>query len=650
MSGRLNLARALRSKTFDEIIGQELPVRLVKNSLYRDKFFPAYLLAGQRGCGKTTLGRVFAAAINCANIKEFTQRPRDVQVPCLHCASCEAMYTGRHPDFFEIDAASHTGVDHVRSLIESASFMPGLGRKKIYLIDEAHMLSKAAFNAFLKILEEPPPTVIFMLATTDPHKIIETVRSRCFQLYLDPIPPTILADYLKTVCEKEEIAYEPEALYSLAQEAEGSVRDALNRLEQIQLAFGAINLKDLVHMRGEIGYDVMLDLFHLALTGSNTELLQRLKQSEFKQYNALLTWKKGVELLRQLIGLHYGVTDSFFERYQDAMKRITAVVPAKALIDRLERWYRAEPLFAKSRAQHTLIEMLLLRMQYVGASSATGSDNHRTGLSPKTIPPATNTMSNASAGQSTPINKNGPPHTVEAVQKDFQEPPRTKALESSHVLQEPQKEHVLAEESLPKSDQGEASSREQSSSSGHPKWLQLLQLIKATDDPLVYSIFKQGRLDSFNGQGVSMAFSKDVVFFKDLIEQTRLVWQPLLEKVFGTIALNTLFSDTKAPASAPQVPRKQGTATKIVNTLPPNGSVPVNTVLPNGAPVGAAPMNNIPPNGGLRLNGGGPARSWAVKNRRAMPEKKVRVDVRDREAWAKVHGVLRVFPGVVYEV
>jgi len=642
MSGRLNLARTLRSKTFDEIIGQELSVRLVKNSLYRDQLFPAYLLAGQRGCGKTSLGRVFAAAINCANIKEFQKQPRNVQVPCLRCASCQAMYTGKHPDFFEIDAASHTGVDHVRSLIESASFMPGLGRKKIYLIDEAHMLSKAAFNAFLKILEEPPPTVIFMLATTDPHKIIETVRSRCFQLYLDPVPPTILADYLKTVCEKEEITYTQEALYALAQEAEGSVRDALTRLEQINLAFGAVNLTDLVHMRGEIGDETLLEVLYLALVGSHSTLLQYLKQHEFKQYNALLVWKKGVEFLRQLIGLHYGVTDSFYARYEDAMKCIIELVPAQVLIERLERWYRLEPLFAKSKAQHTLIEMLLLRMQYKNASDALVPGDRAEGFSKENLSEVSKSaLKERVPSKGTPLGqKNLAASTIETQPLQKNDGVRTSLAEEGDELEKSLTKSSLPEKETPSNTQS-ASPATDPSTSQHPEWGQLLELIKAADDPLVYSIFKQARLDSFDQGGVHLAFSKEVTFFQELIEQTRLVWQPLLEKVFGTISLKTLFSDEK-----PSIPVLQNA--RVTNTSAHSNSPEFARQRPEGQrPGGQRPE-------GQRQGGSTPnavrGRSWTAKSARVIAEKKIRVDVRDRSVWPKVHDVLQHFPGIVYEV
>ena len=161
--GQLNLTRKWRAQKFDQIVGQDIAIKMIKNSLYRGQLFPVYLMWGQHGTGKTSLARVFAAAINCDSLTSFQQDPKTATVPCLTCPSCIAMYSGKHPDFIEIDAASNTGVDNVRQIIEAASLLPLMGRKKIYLIDEAHMLSKAAFNAFLKILEEPPASVLFIL-------------------------------------------------------------------------------------------------------------------------------------------------------------------------------------------------------------------------------------------------------------------------------------------------------------------------------------------------------------------------------------------------------------------------------------------------------------------------------------------------------
>ena len=148
---QLNLARKWRSKNFDQIVGQDNSIKILKNSLYLDRLFPVYLFAGQRGCGKTTTARVFAAAINCERLEKFRVQPKDELLPCNECYSCTAILAGKHPDFIEMDAASHTGVENVRNIVDAATLLPVLGKKKIYLIDEAHMLSRAAFNAFLKI-------------------------------------------------------------------------------------------------------------------------------------------------------------------------------------------------------------------------------------------------------------------------------------------------------------------------------------------------------------------------------------------------------------------------------------------------------------------------------------------------------------------
>jgi DNA polymerase-3 subunit gamma/tau len=198
----LNLSRKWRSQDFGQIVGQDLAVRILKNSLYLGHYFPVYLFAGQRGCGKTSTARIFAAAVNCHALPLFQKDPKKSSTPCLVCDSCVAMRDGNHPDFIEIDAASHTGVDNIRAVIESSSLLPSMGRKRVYLIDEAHMLSKAAFNAALKILEEPPATALFILATTNPHKIIDTVRSRCFQLFITPIPHDSLKNHLIFICKQ----------------------------------------------------------------------------------------------------------------------------------------------------------------------------------------------------------------------------------------------------------------------------------------------------------------------------------------------------------------------------------------------------------------------------------------------------------------
>jgi DNA polymerase III subunit gamma/tau len=229
----MNFSRRLRPKVFEEIVGQDLVKSMLKNSLFLDKIFPAYLFAGQRGCGKTTTARVFAKSLNCQLLSSFRNDPKVTVFPCLTCTSCLNMEALSHPDFLELDAASNNGVENIRQIIETTFYQPVLGVKRVFLIDEAHMLSKAAFNALLKILEEPPKTVTFILATTELEKIPLTIRSRAFLGLFPCLLPRTLFDYLVQVCTTEGLVYEEEALWFLVRQSQGCLRDALNLLEQV---------------------------------------------------------------------------------------------------------------------------------------------------------------------------------------------------------------------------------------------------------------------------------------------------------------------------------------------------------------------------------------------------------------------------------
>lgn len=217
------LARRLRPKTLDEVIGQPLIVQALTNALMNNTLHPAYLLTGTHGTGKTTLGRIIAKSVLCEK----------GPLPCLKCSSCEMIQSGTHPDLYEIDAASRTKVEDTRDVLEHVQYLPTLGKKKVYLIDEVHMLSQHSFNALLKTLEEPPEHVQFILATTEPHKIPKTILSRCLHFNLQPILLTQIAEYLGSILEKEGIEFEKEALSHIASASSGSMRDALSLLDQL---------------------------------------------------------------------------------------------------------------------------------------------------------------------------------------------------------------------------------------------------------------------------------------------------------------------------------------------------------------------------------------------------------------------------------
>lgn len=357
----LNLARKWRSKHLDEIIGQKLVIRTIKNSLYRNLIFPVYLFSGTRGCGKTSTARLFAAALNCEQLEVFRKNPQKVIMPCLICSSCSAMQATQHPDFIEIDAASHTGVDNVRQIIDAASFIPVLGNKKIYLIDEAHMLSKAAFNALLKILEEPPQTALFMLATTDSHKIIDTIRSRCFQLFFHPLASQDLIAHLGFICQQEKISFDKSALEVIAHVSEGSARDALNVIERVRLLHTSLTKQTVLDALGCIDDEHLIVLFEAVLEGAHTKVLRLIQELHFERYNTIVIWRKYVELLRAALWIKQGV-----EFGSDFLKcKLPSLVrhcPLDTILSMLELCYEYELTLAKTGTPHTIFELALLKM------------------------------------------------------------------------------------------------------------------------------------------------------------------------------------------------------------------------------------------------------------------------------------------------
>ncbi len=225
----LALARKWRPRTFAELVGQEHVRVALGNALTQNRVHHAFLFTGTRGVGKTTIARSLAKCLNCETGVTAT--------PCGKCAACREIDEGRFVDLIEVDAASRTKVDDTRELLENVQYSPTRGRYKVYLVDEVHMLSTHSFNALLKTLEEPPPHVKFLLATTDPQKLPVTVLSRCLQFNLKRLPITLIGEHLGKVLEAEQIAAEPAAIRLVAQAADGSMRDALSLLDQL-IAFG----------------------------------------------------------------------------------------------------------------------------------------------------------------------------------------------------------------------------------------------------------------------------------------------------------------------------------------------------------------------------------------------------------------------------
>jgi len=261
------LARKYRPKKFSELIGQEHVRRALVNALESGRVHHAFLFTGTRGVGKTTIARILAKCLNCETGVKAE--------PCGVCASCREIDAGRFPDLIEVDAASRTKVDDTRDLLDNVQYAPTRGRYKVYLIDEVHMLSAHSFNALLKTLEEPPPHVKFLLATTDPQKLPVTVLSRCLQFNLKRLPAAEIATHMRRILGEEAVAFEDPALALVAQAADGSMRDGLSLLDQL-IAFGGgrAGEAEARAMLGTIARDHVVRLVELLAAGDSGALLK----------------------------------------------------------------------------------------------------------------------------------------------------------------------------------------------------------------------------------------------------------------------------------------------------------------------------------------------------------------------------------------
>ncbi|MEM7610209.1 MAG: DNA polymerase III subunit gamma/tau [Pseudomonadota bacterium] len=286
----LVLARKWRPQTFADVVGQQHVLKALAHSLDNERLHHAYLFAGTRGVGKTTLARILAKALNCERGVSAT--------PCGECGACHEIDEGRFVDLIEVDAASRTKVDDTREMLDNVQYAPTRGRFKVYLIDEVHMLSTHSFNALLKTLEEPPAHVKFLLATTDPQKLPVTVLSRCLQFNLKRLTPALISERLALIADAEGVSAEPASLALLARAAEGSLRDALSLMDQaIAFGGGALVEHDVAQMLGALDRGQVVAIAE-ALAGADGEQLMRLIASADEQFP---DYRRLIDELAQLL-------------------------------------------------------------------------------------------------------------------------------------------------------------------------------------------------------------------------------------------------------------------------------------------------------------------------------------------------------------
>lgn len=396
----LVLARKWRPKTFQDTVGQTHVLQALVNALESGRLHHAYLFTGTRGVGKTTIARILAKALNCE--KGVTAEP------CGECSACLEIDEGRFVDLIEVDAASKTKVDDTRDLLDNVQYAPARGRFKVYLIDEVHMLSKSSFNALLKTLEEPPPHVKFLLATTDPQKLPVTVLSRCLQFNLSRLTPKLIADRLAFICEAENITADDAALSLLARSADGSLRDALSLLDQaIAYCGGAVEIAPVATMLGTIDRDHVVRLVRLLASGDAAAVLEAIAEidEQFPDYGRLLDdLARYLQRLAIVQVIGDAATDDEFD--STALSELAEQISAAdvqlfyqtAILGRRDLHLAPDP---RSGIEMTLLRMLAF--QPAGGAAPKSGGNTR-----KTAPVATKAASTAS--QAKPVDA----RTVEA--------------------------------------------------------------------------------------------------------------------------------------------------------------------------------------------------------------------------------------------
>ena len=352
-------ARKYRPQTFDTVVGQKSITSTLRNAIKNDHLAQAFLFCGSRGVGKTSTARILAKTINCFNRSEQIEA-------CDQCDSCASFNTGASLNVYELDAASNNSVEDIRSLIDQVRIAPQLGSHKVYIIDEVHMLSTSAFNAFLKTLEEPPKHAIFILATTEKHKIIPTILSRCQIFDFNRIKVKDIADHLTYIAEQESVTAEPEALHIIAQKADGALRDALSIFDQIVTFSGNnVTYEQVIQNLNILDYDYYFRIVDCALREDIPAallLLNDIVEKGFDQHNFVVGLADHYRNLLVCKDVRTAslleVSESVQERYVEQSKKLENehLLRALAVLSKTDVEYKA------SKNQRLLVELALMQL------------------------------------------------------------------------------------------------------------------------------------------------------------------------------------------------------------------------------------------------------------------------------------------------
>ena len=352
------LARKWRPQQFDDVVGQRHVTDTLKNAIKTGRIAHAYLFVGPRGIGKTTSARIFAKALNCEKGPTAT--------PCDKCDSCREIMSGRSLDVIEIDGASNRGIEHIRNLRENVCYAPARGPYKIYIIDEVHMLTSESFNALLKTLEEPPPHVKFVFATTEPHKILPTILSRCQRFDLLPIPNQEIITHLGMIAKAEKIDIDEDALLAIARGAEGGLRDAESALDQLVSFCGAkIREPDVMSVFGLVSRQMLERLVDAMLAGDISAVVKQVAELADSGKDMLRVVHELLEYFRNILVYHASKGSvevlGLGAAQLDAVKRQSAAAGSERILQIMEILTDTASRLGKALSRRTLLEITLIR-------------------------------------------------------------------------------------------------------------------------------------------------------------------------------------------------------------------------------------------------------------------------------------------------
>ena len=393
-------ARKYRPQRFDEVVGQEHVSKTLKNALQNDKLAHAFLFCGPRGVGKTTCARILAKVLNCENRREDFEA-------CNECGSCTSFNGNSSFNINELDAASNNSVEHIRGLIEQVRFQPQQGQYKIFIIDEVHMLSQQAFNAFLKTLEEPPPYAIFILATTEKHKIIPTILSRCQIFDFKRIQIPRMVEHLQHICQEEGIEADKDALHIIGQKADGALRDALSIFDRMTSVAGKkIDYDSVIENLNVLDYDYYFQVVDGMLTEDTAKVLLIFDEIFKKGFDPDIFINGLAEHLRNLLVCKDAKTlalletsDSLKERYKEQ----AALAPNSFILTALNMAADCDIHYKMARHKRLHVEMAVIKMTYIGRAIELSKNPASVSIAEKKTPELSNQATPTPKSTNTPV-------------------------------------------------------------------------------------------------------------------------------------------------------------------------------------------------------------------------------------------------------